>query len=261
MTHWVIIKKNGKIYAGVDKLRSGPDYPSELSGTGTMPGVHDETDANKLVQYGKSHKECVICCAGKSYPINKTTRRSNLEKDMTRILRDDILPSVDFSLLTDAKSLLNVIVTKLTNQYIIDQDKNSVLLGLGFIDNTVSNASASLSIAYFDSRASTVQAVHNEYLNMELLKRDLLDFERDPNFIIRDEINQKSLERRGRVGRDANSSTIEYSYATPANSKPASSSKSGIFSKKGNKRTVEEISEPSNTESDQQSWSPSCVIS
>lgn len=264
MTHWVIIKKNGRIYAGVDMLRSGPDYPSELSGTKTMPGVHMETTANKLVQYTQSGKVCVICCAGKSYPLNRKTKLSNSSKDMTRILTNDILPSIKFSSLTDAESLLKAVMKALTSKYIIDENDNSVLLGCGFIDNTVGDASSSLSMAYYDSRSSKIKAAHEECLNSELVERDLLAFEFDLGLIIRDEINTKSMERSGRVGRDTNDCTLEYSYVEPTKSKPISlSSKSGIFSKKTNegRKPAAQIPESSNTESDQQSSWFQCVIS
>ena len=64
MTHWVICRYEGKIYAGVDKLGTGPRQRSHLSATGFMPGVvQNSVTVSKLVKFQFGSKSCVICCA------------------------------------------------------------------------------------------------------------------------------------------------------------------------------------------------------
>lgn len=230
MTHWVIVKKNGKIYAGVDELRSGPDYESKLSGTGTMPGLHDEFSANKLVSFSAENRQCVICSAGRSYPTSKTSGRT--DRDMAYILDNQVLPNLDFSRFGSAQELLSAVISSLVSQYVIDDHStNAIVVGCGFIDGTARDAKSALSIAYYDSRYNLLRGVSKNCLNSELTERNLSVFEQDPSFVIQNEIHERSLTRPGRVGRDTNMRVISFSPLSQHQSSVSSIFQSGKFSR------------------------------
>lgn len=205
MTHWVIRQYKGKIYAGVDRLASGPDYPSELSGSGTMPHTHDMLEVEKYVEFSKENKSCVICCAGKTYPQNKITGKN---KNIVDILKEEVLPQIDFTKCQFATDLMKAVSFLLNQSYIVDTSKHSLFLGCGFSGS----ASPQLTIAYYDSRSvHAIKGVMTGYLNSSHQEQgsplssslgSATGY--DPvEFSISEEIAEESRRRPNQVGRNS----------------------------------------------------------
>jgi hypothetical protein len=214
MTHWVIRKYNGKIYAGVDKLASGPDARSELSADGTMPGVHDELPVAKLVQYGSASckSRCIICCSGDTY-LRKVDEPDPEVKEETKGVLEAILCELDIEndglekIANNAKILLQSIYVLLEGK---GYRMTHLRLGCGF-------ATSALTIAYCDWRPEIKKQeveVDGDYLNIGLetedrFKADLLSGGGaamgyiPAEFAIANEIEKASRERPGRVSRDS----------------------------------------------------------
>jgi hypothetical protein len=259
MTHWVIIKHDRKIYAGADTLASTPEHPSELSGSGVMPGVRSHEAVNKVVQYGDEvGREVVICCADKTFPQNKATGKS---KRIDFILEQDIFPYIKLERYSNAAELMVKISEILEQNYIIDE-KNSLLLGCGYSENGGS-------IAYYNSRNSLINkqtiVLVEEYLSCRLdTTKPIIysgcgsagGYNSDAEFAIQEEIEAIHRSHPDTIGRTVTFREIScYDRGnpyTPPVSQPRTRSK---------ERTNDDINVSNQSNHPQNQNNPCCIIS
>lgn len=205
MTHWVIVKYNNNIYAGADRLASGPDYPSELSGTETMPKVHEMLhDMLKISEFESANKKALLCYAGKTFLIKKRDRElENTFFVLNRILKH-LGQNINSNVWASANNLMLGVRCLLQHNYIIDNHDNSLIIGCGLKANNTST------IAYYNSIVDTVTSWNADTLNSELqqspFSKQLLFgsglLGNAADSLIKQEIDTKHRQSPTRVGRE-----------------------------------------------------------
>ena len=225
MTHWVIRKYQGKIYAGVDKLASGQDHTSQSSGTGTMPNVHLEKDVAKLVAFATNGKQTLICCAGATF-LAKKTSPSNFQE--TAQILNTVLPRLAWTSIQSAEQLMTMLSQTLERDYNLH---SALRLGCGF----AYYAHPQLTIAYYDSqKPPKIKNIMGDYLNINLEETDAYlqhSWQQSiggaagynpAEFAIGKEIEDTAMKRPGRVSREYNINQISPLPSPISSSVPAS---------------------------------------
>jgi len=203
MTHWVILEHEGRIYAGADTLVSFHEFPSVISGSGSMPQVHNTTTTSKVIAFSGKFFDCVICTAAILNPTHIATQ----ERRWIIPVLCKFLSVHQHDKLKSASDLMRVIQSHLEGNYTTVEGKNGIFLGCGFHDHA-----GHTSISYYDSKQDIIVDATKGYLNSQgamsvkpnlasgigtLLKLNPAEFR------IKEEIFKVSANRQDAVGKEA----------------------------------------------------------